>query len=266
MVFSFVNNEDNNKKANKFTSAMGDLKGLLDKEGINLNSAEQLIKNTINSANKSDSDNKIIPTLNMSDIEIPDVLEQKENIPRVNKEVLSGDLPVLTGTITVIDEKESDFVPVEAPSPIDNYSSFDSSSASKSSAIDDSLTVDDSLSVDDSLPVDDAILNKNPITANISKALDLDDYISDFDDDQFQMDDFADSVKELEEKVVAITEPEHLHRFEETESGKVQLKNLKNQLHKKLTLQIETKIEEFKSSLLNSLELEINELFKNLSK
>ena len=168
---------------------MGDLKGLLDKEGIDFSSEKSPEKSPENNSNIS-SNTDTIPPIN---IDIP--------------EISPTELPILNGTITIVDSKES------APDSV--Y---------------------------------------------------LDDYISDIEDDNIELADFADTVKELEEKVESITEPEHLHSFEQSESTNVQLENLKNNLQKRLALQIETEIDKLKINLLTSMELEINELFENLPK
>ncbi|MCW8932978.1 MAG: hypothetical protein OQL19_22395 [Gammaproteobacteria bacterium] len=169
-----MNNENDNKKGNKFSSAMGDLKGLLDKEGINLKS---------------------------------DTQEATTELPVIDNEISETELPVLTDSITKTENKK-----------------------------------------------------------NQPDTTDLDDYISDFEDDSIELMDFADSVEELEEKVESITDLEQLHNFEQSESSNVQLNHLKQTLHKKLSLQIETSIDELKTKLLNSMESEINDLFKNISK
>jgi len=168
---------------------MGDLKGLLDQEGIDLTS-EKSPENNFDITPDTD-------TIPGSDIDIPDI----------SNELPPTESPVLDGTITIVDAKESDS--------------------------------------------DSVVLN---------------DYISDFEDDNIELVDFADTVKELEEKVESITEPEHLHLFEQSESTNVQLENLKNNLQKKLAIQIETEIDKLKINLLTSMELEINELFENIQK
>lgn len=168
---------------------MGDLKGLLDKEGIDFSSETSPEKSPENNS-KISSNTDTIPAI---DIDTP--------------EISPTELPILNGTITIVDSKES------APDSVD-----------------------------------------------------LDDYLSDIEDDNIELADFADTVKELEEKVESITEPEHLHLFEQSESTNVQLENLKNILQKKLALQIETEIDKLKINLLTSMELEINQLFENLPK
>ncbi len=250
-----MNDEDNNK-GSRFTSAMGDLKGLLDKEGINLKSAEQLIKQSIDDSENT-ADEEIIPTLKTVDKDNSDQFEypiQQADIPYNNDAISPINLPVLNGTITVVDENETDPVPIG-----ESLSDFDSLTLQgdrDTSPAKDFLLADGSLPADGSSPADG------------SNSVDLDNYISDFDDDddQFDMDGFADSVKELEQKVASITEPEHLHKFEQSESKNIQMNQLKAQLKKQMTKQIETKINELKTSLLDSVKSEINELFDNLPK
>lgn len=193
-----MNSENDNKKNMHFSSAMGDLKGLLDKEGINLNS--EINPDAIPTSPAHTLDN-LSNTINP---ETPPLSEDID-IPLVSNEVPQPKLPTLNGTITIIDENES---------------------------------------------------NQNQY---------LDDYISDFDNDGSELADFAVSIQELEEKVESITDPEHLHLFEQSEAGNVQLRHMKANLHKKLSQQIETSIDELKAKLLNSMESEINDLFDHLS-
>ncbi len=228
-----MSNDDNGNKDDKFTSAMDDLKGLLDKEGIKLNG-------------ETNTAEDIIPTLNTIKIDIPDVqnpsAEDTNELATDNdfsdNDSTTGDLPVLDGTITVVDENADD-----------------------------------------------------------TDSIDLDDYISDIEDDNFELTDFADSFAELEEKVEAITDPEHLHNFELGEEGEShqpvespqpvdshqqeeshqskhspqqsisseQLENLKNALQQQLSQQIDTAVNELKTQLTDSMHREINQLFDNLS-
>ncbi len=220
---------EDNDKGSRFTSAMGDLKGLLDKEGINVKSQEKLVKKAIaDSEDNSDIDisDEIIPTLKIvepDNADLHDRSNQEVDIPYIHNDISPVNLPTLSGTITVVDESEPGFVPI-----------------------------DDSPST--------------PLVVESSNTADLDDYISDFDDDQLEMDGFADSFKELEEKVASITEPGHLHKFKQSGSNNAHLEQLKSQLQEKLAQKIEIRIDELKSDLLDSIESEINELFKNLIK
>lgn len=185
---------------------MDDLKGLLDKEGIDINTQKD---DVIESSE--------IPTLSPDNIDSNDIteainndlindfeqsLKQKPaNSSKPSDDTEAIDLPILDGTITIIDEQ-----------------ALDSS--------------------------------------------DLDDYIADMDDDEFDVMDFASSVEELEEKVEAIKEPEHLQKFMETQSENVTLQQIKTKLQKSLTSEIDQAIEELKSKLLASLNREIDQIFK----
>ncbi|MCP3849297.1 MAG: hypothetical protein GY694_03515 [Gammaproteobacteria bacterium] len=94
----------------------------------------------------------------------------------------------------------------------------------------------------------------------------LDEYISDFEDDSIELSDFAGTVKELEQKVESITDSEELKKFAQSESTNVLIQNLKQTLHRKLKLQIETSIDELKNKLLLSIKKEIDNLFNTSSK
>lgn len=153
-------------KSNTFSSAMGDLKGLLDKEGIDINSE-------IASDSASNTNDELSPT----------------------------HLPTLDGTIIVTDEKESG-------------------------------------------------------------SIDIDDYISDIDDDQFDTMDFIHSKKELEEKVAAITEPEHIDQYTQQETENALIEKLKTNLYFKLSEQVEKSVNELKIKLLESMKNEIDDFFK----
>ncbi len=207
-----MNDKNDNKKSNKFSSAMGDLKGLLDKEGINLSFESDSEATPDNPLHTVDSPSDIL------NIQIPSLSEEikKDNvsstleidIPLISNEVPQPKLPTLNGTITVVDEIDSDSMPKS----------------------------------------------------------DLDDYISDFDEDKNELLGFANTIEELEEKVEAITDPEHLQLFEQNEAQNIQLRHLKASFHKNLAHEIETSIETMKSKLLESMESEINDLFNRLSK
>lgn len=232
-----MSNDYNDKKDDKFTSAMDDLKGLLDKEGIKLNADSSLDKGV-----KED----MIPTLNTVKIDISDIQDSAaedsnilgtENLYLDNDSTPTG-LPVLDGTITVIDDNESD-----------------------------------------------------------SEDIDLDEYISDFEDDNFELTDFASSFEELEEKVESITAPEHIHKFEQDgtqshqpiESHQLaeshqpieshqptddniaqqtishgQLEMLKTELQNTLSLQIETAVNELKEKLTTAMHQEISQILDKL--
>ena len=72
---------------------MGDLKGLLDKEGIK-----------VNPENSSDTKSPPTPDILNINISIPaDKLVQETNIPLIDNEN-APDLPVLNGTISIVDE------------------------------------------------------------------------------------------------------------------------------------------------------------------
>ncbi len=217
---------------------MGDLKGLLDKEGISIGRPVSS-KNNIPTLTADLLDNEIInqfeEQLRSSNQNNTNNEEYSEDITPVDSLQDNPqdtiDLPVLDGTITVSDEK--------APS-------------------------------------------------------DIDDYISDIDDDDFDALEFADSVEQLEETVESITQPEDLLRFEEktqthhetpvksseldshsptiapeaahtsfseiTES--IHYEQLKEKLHKQLSFQIELSIAELKSRLLDNLAAELEAAFK----
>ncbi len=133
------------------------------------------------------------------------------------------------------------------------------------------------------------------ITVSDEKApSDIDDYISDIDDDEFDVLKFADSVEQLEETVESITQPEDLLRFEEqtqahheipVESSEpdsnsptiipeaahtsfseitksIYYEQLKEKLHKQLSFQIELSIAGLKSQLLDNLAAELDAAFK----
>lgn len=197
---------DKKDKSKSFTSAMDDLKGLLDKEGIDINTQKE---DAIEASE--------IPTLSPDNIDTNDITEAINNdlindfeqslkqkpadISKPDDDAEAIDLPVLDGTITVIDEQPQ-------------------------------------------------------------KSTDLDDYIADMDDDEFDVMDFASSVEELGEKVEAIKEPEHLQEFMETQSENVTLQQIKTKLQKSLALEIDQAIEELKNKLLDSLNREIDQIFK----
>ena len=197
---------DKKDKNKTFTSAMDDLKGLLDKEGINISSPKD------NSNDSSES-----PILSPDNIEVSDITEavnnnlindfeqslklKSSNPPEPEDEESAVDLPILDGTITVTDEKTNE-------------------------------------------------------------SNNLDNYISDMDDDDFDVMEFASSVEELEEKVSAIQEPEHLQDFLEKDSEYVAMQKLKTRLQEKLALEIESSIDQLKNKLLASLNQEIERLFK----
>ena len=197
---------------------MGDLKGLLDKEGIK-----------VNPENSSDTKSPPTPDILNIDISIPaDKLVQETNIPLIDNENVP-DLPVLNGTISIVDEI-----------------------------------------VDENAPDSDSD--------------ELDDYLADFEEDNIELDTLSYTVKELEEKVESITEPEHILSFEQSENERqlidmslqpdkslqpnnsLQLEKLKISLQTKLAIRIETQIENIKIQLLDSMKSEIEELFKNLPK
>ena len=228
-------NKDNKKD---FTSAMGDLKGLLDKEGISIGRPVS-DKDTIPTLTADLLDNEIINQFeeqlrssNQNNTNNKDYSEDLTPIDSLQDNPQDTiDLPVLDGTITVSDEK--------APS-------------------------------------------------------DIDDYISDIDDDDFDVLEFADSVEQLEETVESITQPEDLLRFEEqTQSHHetpeisseadnhspsiapetahtsfseitetIHYEQLKEKLHKQLSFQIELSIAQLKTQLLDNLAAELEAAFK----
>lgn len=208
-----MDDKNNKDKANKFTSAMGDLKGLLDKEGIKVNSPQD-----------SNPESPETPALDTSDIDIQDITDtignelitnfeqnlrnqqldgfgQDEKISSVNDDSASTKLPTLDGTISIVDEK-------------------------------------------------------------VATSSDLDSYISDMEDDQFDVLEFGSSIEDLEQKVESITEPEHLEEFVQREGNNEPYKMLKKNLQAKLAQQIETSLDELKVKLIASMNSEINKLFK----
>ena len=185
---------------------MGDLKGLLDKEGINISHSNSTDEN-INGQTDEIPYNNEPPTLTDDiDIDLINQFEQHQHEKQTHGLDTSAendspiDLPVLDGTITVIDQKPG--------------------------------------------------------------SSELDDYISDIEDDTFDVMEFASSVEELEEKVGSITEPHHLQAFQESESQNLSIQRIKTELQNKLNQQIEQSIEELKQKLLRSIQQEIDALFK----
>lgn len=147
---------------------MGDLKGLLDEEGIDINSDSNPVYDSNSKNNEFSS-----PT----------------------------HLPTLDGTITTVDEK-------------------------------------------------------------VTEAMDIDDYISDIEDEQFDTVDFVHSEKELEEKPAVTTEHEHYYQFEQQKTRNAQIEQLKSQLTIKLSKQIEKSVEELKINLIESMKNEIDMFLK----
>jgi len=233
-----VNNKDNKKD---FSSAMGDLKGLLDKEGINIG--------------RPVSDKDTIPTLTADLLDNEIINQFEEQLRSSNQNGINNNNEEYSEDITPVDSFQDN--------PQD--------------------TID--------LPVLDGT-----ITVSDEKApSDIDDYISDIDDDDFDVLEFADSVEQLEETVESITQPEDLLRFEEqtqthhetpAESSKpdshsptitpeavhtsfseitesIHYEQLKEKLHKQLSFQIELSIAELKSRLLDNLAAELEAVFKS---
>lgn len=97
---------------------------------------------------------------------------------------------------------------------------------------------------------------------NDSSTIDLAEYIADIEDEQFDILDFTNTAKELEEKVESITEPEHLYQFEQQEAENIQIEKIKINLMNKLSKQIELSVDELKIKLLKSIKNEIDEFFK----
>jgi hypothetical protein len=186
-----------NKKDNKFTSAMGALKGLLDKEGINLtrnnNASLEEFKSVMSNASITSQD--------MPEIDLP-VLTESISINTLNGETVNEEI---------------------------NYSEIPK--------IDETNTID----------------AQSPVS--------LDEYISDIEDDDEELQEFASSFEELEEKVESITDPGHLHQFKHN----FELHEFKEILEKQLMQEIEIAIEEAKIKLIDSMQHEINELFKKFS-
>ncbi len=217
---------------------MGDLKGLLDKEGISIG--------------RTGSDKDTIPTLR-ADLLDDEIINQFEEQLRSSNQNNTNN-----------DKYSEDITPVEGfqNNPQDNI---------------DLPVLDGTITVSD---------EKTPS--------DIDDYISDINDDDFDILEFADSVEQLEETVESITQPEDLLRFEEqtqthheaaavpskpdnhsstiapetphtsfseiTES--IHYEQLKEKLHKQLSFQIELSIAELKSRLLDNLAAELEAAFK----
>ncbi len=221
---------------------MGDLKGLLDKEGIDIGRPLSKIE-SIPTLTADLPNNELISHFeeqlkNQPQDPDPDPVNTQSSIePEDTQDNI--DLPVLDGTISVVDESVSP---------------------------------------------------------------DIDDYIADMDDDDFDVMEFAGSVEDLEQKVQSITQPEDLLKYEEqaqppltpqsdvsqtisetapaplSQTTTVEASNchpsfndltdtihfeqLKEKLHKQLSFQIELSIAEFKSKLLNHLEAELDAAFK----
>ena len=220
---------------------MGDLKGLLDKEGINIG--------------RPVSDKDTIPTLTADLLDNEIINQFEEQLRSSNQNGINNNNEEYSEDITPVDSFQDN--------PQD--------------------TID--------LPVLDGT-----ITVSDEKApSDIDDYISDIDDDDFDVLEFADSVEQLEETVESITQPEDLLRFEEqtqthhetpAESSKpdshsptitpeavhtsfseitesIHYEQLKEKLHKQLSFQIELSIAELKSRLLDNLATELEAVFKS---
>ncbi len=220
---------------------MGDLKGLLDKEGINIG--------------RPVSDKDTIPTLTADLLDNEIINQFEEQLRSSNQNGINNNNEEYSEDITPVDSFQDN--------PQD--------------------TID--------LPVLDGT-----ITVSDEKApSDIDDYISDIDDDDFDVLEFADSVEQLEETVESITQPEDLLRFEEqtqthhetpAESSKpdshsptitpeavhtsfseitesIHYEQLKEKLHKQLSFQIELSIAELKSRLLDNLAAELEAVFKS---
>jgi len=185
---------------------MDDLRGLLNKEGIDINTP------TDNSGEDPD-----IPTLSPNNIEVSDITDA------VNNDLIGDFEQKMKQRISGNPEPEDDTNPTDLP------------------ILDGTITVSDE---------------------NSTESSDLDDYISDMEDDDFDVIDFASSVEELEEKVGAITEPEHLQEFVEQHSENNSIQDLKSKLQKHLALEIENAMDELKNKLQASLNQEIDKLFK----
>ncbi len=184
---------------------MGDLKGILDKEGINL------------SRNKS-TRNELTQKESTSLERIISELDETSTYAQDRHEI---ELPVLTESISINTMQE------EAV-----YSEL--------ANIDTTGTTD----------------SQHPVS--------LDDYISDIEDDEEALQEFASSFEELEEKVESITDPDHLHQFKHN-LDLSELNKLKESLEKHLSLKIEKVLAETKIKLIDSMQNEINDLFNKFS-
>lgn len=222
---------------------MGDLKGLLDKEGIDINpenrhSPSESNLNQSQSETTATTDNHLANAL-ISDFE------------RLQKESRSQSLE------TLIHHRET-----QADS-IESNDSHDSASDNSSNSEDEGISKHATYEPHDTYePVKLSTSYDAHFIADKDDSSELDAYISDIEDDSFDIMDFASSAQELEEKVGSITAPEHLYDFEEKESKNVHLHRLKTELQRKLNQQINQSIDELKEKLLKMIQFEIDSLFK----
>ena len=192
-------NKDNKKD---FSSAMGDLKGLLDKEGINIG--------------RPVSDKDTIPTLtaDLLDNEIISQFEEQLKSSRQND--------------TDHEQYSADITPVDGfqDNPQD--------------------------------PVDLPVLDGTITVSDEEVPSDIDDYISNIDNDDFDVLEFADSVDNHSPTIT----PDAAHSSFSEITENIHYEQLKEKLHKQLSFQIERSIAELKSRLLDNLAAELDAAFK----
>jgi hypothetical protein len=236
VTVNIVDNKENKAKTGNFNSAMGDLKGLLDKEGINIKSRKSSIEHQLDPKDRTGHIiNDLITDYNDSKRKTQATHVDFENQQQAdNNPEHYTDIPTTGHELDNTQPGKKEQETESLPTLTQKVSSFSSSEKDK------------------------------------HEPVDLDTYISDIEDDDLDILDFADSLEELEHTVESITDSEELHKFELSapkhhkpkQHKKDQYEQRKEKLRQQLSLQIESSIDELKVKLLTAMNSEIDLFFK----